>query len=104
MSGGGGAAGAGGAAAARAAGGVGGRAGMGGMAGAAGQRGQGAEDGEHKDKYALKEEFDVGLQVEYDEHGAKTVDESTGNTVVNPVIGEVPEVPRTGGRRQERDR
>lgn len=56
--------------------------------GAAGQRGQGEEDGEHKDKYAVKEEFDTGLQVEYDESGAKTVDERTGATVVSPVIGE----------------
>lgn len=82
-------AGAGGAAAAKAAGGIGGR-GAGGMGagGAGGQRGQGAEDGEHKDKYALKEELDDGLQVEFDELGAKTIDEKTGNTVVSPVIGE----------------
>lgn len=81
--------GAGGAAAAKAAGGIGGR-GAGGMGagGAGGQRGQGAEDGEHKDKYALKEELDDGLQVEFDELGAKTIDEKTGHTVVSPVIGE----------------
>lgn len=83
---------AGGAAAARAAAaGVGGRAGMGGgMAGAAGQRAQGDEDKEHKDKYAVKEELDDGLEIQYDELGAKTVDEKTGHTVVNPVIGETP--------------
>lgn len=82
--------GAGGAAAAKAAGGIGGRAGAGGAgaAGAGGQRGQGAEDGEHKDKYAIKEELDDGLQVEFDELGAKTIDEKTGHTVVSPVIGE----------------
>lgn len=81
--------GAGGAAAAKAAGGIGGRgAGGAGAAGAGGQRGQGAEDGEHKDKYAIKEELDDGLQVEFDELGAKTIDEKTGHTVVSPVIGE----------------
>lgn len=86
--------GAGGAAAARAAAsGVGARPGMGGVAGAAGQRGKGAEDSEHKDKYAVKEEFDEGLKVEYDELGAKTIDETTGHTVVNPVIGAAPEAP-----------
>jgi hypothetical protein len=83
-------AGAGGAAAAKAASGIGGRAGAGGMgaAGAGGARGKGEEDGEHKDKYAIKEELDDGLTVEYDELGAKTIDEKTGNTVVSPVIGE----------------
>lgn len=81
--------GAGGATAARAAGGMGGRAGAGGMAGGAGAgRGQGAEDGEHTDKYAVKEELDDGLEVQFDELGAKTIDERTGNTVVSPVIGE----------------
>jgi hypothetical protein len=86
--------GAGGAAAARAAAsGVGARPGMGGVAGAAGQRGKGAEDSEHKDKYAVKEEFDEGLKVEYDELGAKAIDETTGHTVVNPVIGAAPEAP-----------
>lgn len=59
------------------------------MAGGAGAgRGQGAEDGEHKDKYAIKEELDDGLQIQYDELGAKTIDEKTGNTVVSPVIGQ----------------
>lgn len=81
--------GAGGATAAKAAGGLGGRPGAGGMAGGAGAgRGQGSEDDEHKDKYAIKEELDDGLQIQYDELGAKTIDEKTGNTVVSPVIGE----------------
>lgn len=90
--------GAGGATAAKAAGGIGGRPGAGGMgaAGAGAGRGKGAEDGEHKDKYAVKEELDDGLQVEYDELGAKTVDEQ-GNTVVSPVIGELEHKPGADG-------
>lgn len=83
------------AAAAKAAGGLGGRAGAGGMgaAGAGGARGKGEEDGEHTDKYAIKEELDDGLQVEYDELGAKTIDDKTGHTVVSPVIGDPDYVP-----------
>ncbi|MPZ00569.1 MAG: hypothetical protein GEU97_21855 [Actinophytocola sp.] len=67
-----------------------GRGGMGGMMGGGGAgRGQGGdEDGEHQDKYYIKQEMDPGLHVEYDEHGEKLVDESTGFTVVPPVIGE----------------
>ncbi|GAA5105363.1 hypothetical protein [Haloechinothrix salitolerans] len=67
-----------------------GRGGMGGMMGGAGAgRGQGGDDdGEHQDKYYIKQEMDPGLHVEYDEHGEKLVDESTGFTVVPPVIGE----------------
>jgi hypothetical protein len=63
--------------------------GMGGMMGGAGAgRGQGAEDKEHQDQYYIKQEMDPGLQVEYDEHGEKIVDETTGMTVVPSVIGE----------------
>ncbi len=42
----------------------------------------------HKDKYYVKEEFGDGVVVEFDEHGAKSVDENTGHTIVPPVIGE----------------
>lgn len=65
-----------------------GRAGAGPMAGAGGSRGQGAEDGEHKNKYAMPEELDDGLQSEVDEFGEKVIDQETGHTVVNPVIGD----------------
>src|SRR5690606_2366461 len=85
----GGGSGAGGAAAAKAGPGAGMGRGMGGMMGGAGAgRGQGAEDKEHQDQYYIKQEMDPGLQVEYDEHGEKIVDETTGMTVVPSVIGE----------------
>lgn len=79
----------GGAAAAQAAkGGVaGGRGGAGVMGGAGAGRGQGDDDKEHKDKYFVKEELDAGLQVEVDEYGERLYDETTGNSVVPPVIG-----------------
>jgi len=74
----------------KAAGGMGGRAGgMGGMmGGGAGGRGQGDDEQEHKDQYFIKQELDPGLHVEYDEFGEKLIDDSTGLTVVPPVIGE----------------
>ncbi|MGH3433493.1 MAG: hypothetical protein ACRDQB_11730, partial [Thermocrispum sp.] len=75
-------------AAGKGAGGMGGR-GMGGMMGGGGAgRGQGDEDKEHKDGYYMKQEMDPGLKVEYDEHGEKLIDETTGLIVVPPVIGE----------------
>jgi|GEM_PF-3771043 len=83
-----GAAGAGAAAARAGAGGFGPRGMAGMMGGAAGARGQGAEDKEHKDQYYIKQEMDPGLKVEYDEHGEKLIDETTGMTVVPSVIGE----------------
>lgn len=55
--------------------------------GAAG-RGRGDDDKEHKDKYFVKEELDTGLVTEVDELGEKIVDENTGSTVVQPVIGD----------------
>jgi len=55
--------------------------------GAAG-RGRGDDDKEHKDKYFVKEELDTGLVSEVDELGEKIVDENTGSTVVQPVIGD----------------
>lgn len=73
------------------AGGMGARGGMGGMmgGGGGGGRGQGGDDGnEHKDQYFIKQELDPGLHVEYDEFGEKLIDDSTGLTVVPPVIGE----------------
>ncbi|GAA5105164.1 hypothetical protein GCM10025762_07960 [Haloechinothrix salitolerans] len=66
-----------------------GRGGMGGMMGGAGAgKGQGGEDEEHQDKYYVKQEMDAGLHVEEDEFGEKLVDETTGMTVVPPVIGD----------------
>ena len=63
--------------------------GMGGMMGGAGARGGGGDDEkEHKDEYYVKQEMDPGLKTETDEYGEKLVDESTGMTVVPPVIGE----------------
>lgn len=65
------------------------RGGMGGMmGGAGGGRGGGDDDKEHQDRYYVKQEMDPGLMVEYDEYGEKLVDETTGNVVVPPVIGE----------------
>jgi len=55
--------------------------------GAAG-RGRGDDDKDHKDKYFVKEELDTGLVTEVDELGEKVVDENTGSTVVQPVIGD----------------
>jgi len=55
--------------------------------GAAG-RGKGEDDKDHKDKYFVKEELDTGLVTEVDELGEKIVDENTGSTVVQPVIGD----------------
>ncbi|MGH3431266.1 MAG: hypothetical protein ACRDQB_00360 [Thermocrispum sp.] len=67
-----------------------GRGGMGGMMGGAGAgRGQGGDgDDEHTDRYYVRQEMDPGMKVEYDEHGEKLIDETTGMTVVPPVIGE----------------
>lgn len=67
-----------------------GRGGMGGMMGGAGAgRGGGGDDEkEHQDQYFIKQELDPGLHVEYDEFGEKLIDDSTGLTVVPPVIGE----------------
>ncbi len=65
--------------------------GMGGMMGGAGAGGRGSggdDDKEHKDEYYIKQEMDPGLKTEIDEYGEKLVDESTGMTVVPPVIGE----------------
>lgn len=70
------------------AGGMGGR-GMGGMMGGAGAGGaKGDDEKEHQDKYYVKQELDPGMHVEYDEFGEKLIDETTGFTVVPPVIGE----------------
>ncbi|WP_051399443.1 T-complex 10 C-terminal domain-containing protein [Haloechinothrix halophila] len=66
-----------------------GRGGMGGMMGGAGAgKGQGGDDEEHQDKYYVKQEMDPGLHVEEDEYGEKLVDDTTGMTVVPPVIGD----------------
>lgn len=64
--------------------------GMGGMmgGGAGGRGGKGEDDAEHKDEYYIRQEMDPGLKTEIDEYGEKLVDESTGMTVVPPVIGE----------------
>lgn len=65
--------------------------GMGGMmggGGGAGRGGGGDDDKEHKDEYYIRQEMDPGLKTEIDEYGEKLVDESTGMTVVPPVIGE----------------
>lgn len=70
------------------AGGMGGR-GMGGMMGGVGAGGaKGDDEKEHQDKYFVKQELDPGMHVEYDEFGEKLIDETTGFTVVPPVIGE----------------
>lgn len=66
-----------------------GRGAPGAMAGTGGGRGQGNDDEkEHKDKYAIKEQLDAGLDTEVDELGEKVVDDQTGRTVVPPVIGD----------------
>ncbi|WP_169732976.1 hypothetical protein [Haloechinothrix halophila] len=66
-----------------------GRGAPGAMAGGGGGRGQGNDDEkEHKDKYAIKEQLDAGLDTEVDELGEKVVDDQTGTTVVPPVIGD----------------
>lgn len=73
------------------AGGMGRGMGMGGMMGGAGAGrggGGGDDEKEHKDEYYIKQEMDPGLKTEIDEYGEKLVDESTGMTVVPPVIGE----------------
>lgn len=73
-----------------------------GMAGGGGAgRGRGPDDQEHKDKYALPEQFDDGLQREVDEYGERTIDEQSGRTVVPPVIGERDVEPHTPKPAQE---
>lgn len=70
-------------------GGMGGGMGRGGMmGGAGGGKGGGDDDKEHQDRFYVKQELDPGLQIEYDEYGEKLIDETTGNVVVPPVIGE----------------
>lgn len=61
---------------------------MGGGGGGRGAGGQGGDEEEHKDQYFIRQELDPGLHVEYDEFGEKLIDDSTGLTVVPPVIGE----------------
>lgn len=58
------------------------------MMGGAGGRGKGDDDRERKSKFTNTEQFDDGLQREADEHGERTIDEQSGLTVVQPVIGE----------------
>ncbi|MGH3432130.1 MAG: hypothetical protein ACRDQB_04760, partial [Thermocrispum sp.] len=58
-----------------------------GMMGGAGAGRGNDDDKEHKDKYALPEELDTGVQVEVDEYGERIIDEQSGNTVVPEVIG-----------------
>ncbi|MPY97803.1 MAG: PPE domain-containing protein [Actinophytocola sp.] len=66
-----------------------GRGAPGAMAGTGAGRGQGNDDEkEHKDKYAVHEQLDAGLVTEVDELGEKVIDERTGTTVVQPVIGD----------------